>query len=123
MRPTAVNWTAWIAPEDVPVDLRKVVDEGAFVPLLDPKEAQQLRFIVLETFSEVLDSYLEDQELRWRMDHLHRARPGLPMNAVIAAVAVSLGVSQSRLRKIWYSSRRKSRVAESIRAKLKGEGL
>lgn len=113
------NWRGWTKREDLPHDLRRLVDEGAFVPLLDPREAQQLKVTVMETFAEVLDTYLEDVELRWRVDHVHRARPGMPMEAVFAAVAAGIGVSPSRLKAVWYVSRRKSRTQELVRAKLK----
>lgn len=113
------NWRGWTKREDLPPDLRRLVDEGAFVPLLDPQEAQQLKVTVMETFAEVLDTYLEDVELRWRIDHVHRARPGMPMEAVFAAVAAGICVSPSRLKSVWYVSRRKSRTQELVRAKLK----
>lgn len=113
------NWRGWTKREDLPHDLRRLVDEGAFLPLLDPREAQQLKVTVMETFAEVLDTYLEDVELRWRVDHVHRARPGMPMEAVFAAVAAGIGVSPSRLKSVWYVSRRKSRTKDLVKAKLR----
>lgn len=114
-----VSWRGWTKREDLPPDLRRLVDEGAFVPLLDPREAEQLKATVMEVFAEVMDTYLEDVELRWRIDHVHRARPGMPMEAVFAAVAAGIGVSPSRLKSVWYVSRRKSRTQELVRAKLR----
>lgn len=108
----------WVAPEDLPADLRRVIQQGAFVPLLDPKEAEQLRQTVLLTFSEVLDVYLEEHELRWRISHVHRARPELPLDSIFLAVGLELGVSPARLRNIWYVSRRKSRVQHLVKQAL-----
>ncbi len=113
-------WRGWARREDLPHDLLRLVDEGAFAPLLNPQEAHQIKATVMETFAEVLDTYLEDVELRWRVDHVHRARPGMPMEAVFAAVAAGIGVSPSRLKSVWYVSRRKSRTQELVRAKLRG---
>ena len=112
-------WKRWSRPEDVPSDLRRLIHEGAFVPLLDPDEARALRETILETFCEVLDIYLEENELRWRLGHVHRARPSVPMEAVFHAVGLEMGISPFRLRTIWFVSRRKSRVKELVSSKLK----
>lgn len=116
-RTNTTQWKAWIRPEDLPQDLRLAIHQGGFKPLMIPEEANELRRTVLEVFAEVLEIYIEDHELRWRCDHVHRARPEMPMEGVFQAIAVELGVSVPRLRAIWFTSRRKARVKDLICAR------
>lgn len=113
-----MNWKGWTEKEDVPGDLRAVIAQGEFIPLLDPREASEYRRIILETTAEVMDIYLEEAQLRWVCDHVHRARPAMPMEAVFRAVSIERGISVARLRSIWFVSRRKSRVVEIMRKKI-----
>jgi len=118
---SAPNWKTWDAAADlasVP-GLRETIHRAQIRPLLDPKEAANLRRTVLETFAEVLEIYLEDNELRWRCDMVTRTFPQMPMQAVFRAIELELGVSVSRLSKVWYGSRRKARVQELVTRKLR----
>ena len=118
-----INWKAWVSPADLPHDLRAAIHRGAIRPLLDPSQADQLRRTVLETFSEVLEIYLEDNELKWRCEFVAQNHPDLPKEAVFRAVSLEVGVSVSRLRMLWFRSGRKARVKEVLQRSLrKGEG-
>ena len=88
------------------------------MPLLAPKAAEAMQRTVLLTFAEVVDVYLEEMQLRWTIDHLHRSRPTLSMEVVFAAVSLEVGVSVPRLRTIWYTDRRKARLRELMKARL-----
>lgn len=114
------NWKGWTRPEDVPPDLRAVIRQGELVPLLEPKEAATMRQTVLELFAECMDVFLEESSLRWAIDHVHRSRPKMPMEAVFQAVSLEIGISVPRLRTIWYVDRRKARIKDLVRQKLKG---
>lgn len=113
------TWKGWASREDVPPDLRMVIRQGELLPLLDPKEAAAMQRTVLETFAEVVDTFLEESQLRWTIDHLHRSRPNMPMEAVFVAISLEDSVSIPRLRAIWYCDRRKARLKEILRRKLK----
>lgn len=113
------NWKSWSSPMDIPKDLRATIAQGAFVPLLDPAAARQMHATVMATFSEILDVYLEEMELRWRCDHVHTIHPKMPMEAVFQAVSLAVGVSVPRLRTIWYTSRRKSQVKDLVQKKVR----
>jgi hypothetical protein len=114
------NWKGWSSREDLPPDLRAVIRQGELVPMLDPREAATMQRTVLETFAEVVDTFLEEAQLRWTIDHLHRSRPNMPMEAVFMAISLEDSVSVPRLRTIWYTDRRKARLKEILREKLKG---
>lgn len=116
------DWKAWSRAEDLPTELRRVVEEGQFVPLLDGREAQQLRETVMVAFAECLDVYLEEQQLQWRMQHVHQTFPKMPMEQVFRAVGLAVGVSSARLKALWYTSRRHAGVQQVVRAKLKRGG-
>ncbi len=117
-----VNWKGWVTPEDLPHDLRQAVRRGAIRPLLDPAESARLRQTILETFSEALEVYLEDNELKWRCEFVSQHHPDLPREAVFRAVSIEVGVSVSRLRALWFTSRRKARVQQLIRQRGGGAG-
>jgi hypothetical protein len=119
--PHPTPWKGWVSKEDIPFDLRKTIQEGAFIPLLNPDEASALRHTMLSVFSEVLDIYLEEKELQWRCQHVHLARPQLPMESVFAAISLEVGVSISRLKQVWYESRRKSRVKDLVLDQMRKE--
>jgi hypothetical protein len=101
--------------------LQATIAAGAFVPLLDPAERKLMHVTILETVSEALDVYLEENELRWRCVHVRQYYPEMPMEAVFRAVSLTVGISAPRLRTIWYVSRRKSRIKELIQKKIRGE--
>ena len=115
-----MDWKAWSRPEDLPEELRRTVEEGKLAPLLQPKESAALQRVVLETFAECLDVFLEEHQLRWHLQHVHARCPAMPMEQVFRAVGVSLGVSAARLKALWYTSRRHAGVQAAVRAKLKG---
>lgn len=117
-----VNWKGWVTPDDLPRDLRQAVHRGAIRPLLDPEESLRLRQTILETFAEALEVYLEDNELKWRCEFVSQLHPDLPREAVFRAVSIEVGVSVSRLRALWFTSRRKARVQQLIRQKAGGLG-
>ena len=115
-----MDWKAWSRPEDLPKELRRVVEEEQFVPLLDPQEAIRMRQTVMEAFAECLDIYLEEQQLMWRLQHVHQTFPKMPMEQVFRVVGLAVGVSFARLKALWYTSRRHAGVQAAVRAKLKG---
>jgi hypothetical protein len=119
---TATNWKIWDSSADLSAvpGLREAIHGAQIRPLLDVKEADALKRTILETFTEVLDIYLEDNELRWRCDLVNRTFPLLPMQAVFRAIELELGISVSRLSKVWYDgNRRKARIQEIVSKKLK----
>ena len=120
MSKTPANWKAWVTPEDLPHDLRQAIRRGALRPLLDPAEAERLKRTILEAFAEVMEIYLEDNELRYRCEHVAEHHPDLPLEAVFRAVSIEVGVSVSRLRALWFVSRRKAGVRDVVKASLKG---
>lgn len=118
---TAPNWNAWGSSSDlaqVP-GLRETIHRAQIQPLLDPKEAANLKRTVLETFAEVLEIYLNDNELRWRMEMVSRTFPQLPMQAVFRAVEIEIGVNAGYLKKLWYGNRRKAAVQAVVTRKLR----
>jgi hypothetical protein len=88
-------------------------------PLMAPGEAANFRRTVLETFAEILEIYLNDNELRWRCDVVTRTFPQLPMQAVFRAIEIEFGISVVRLKKVWYGNRRKAQVQEVVTRKLR----
>lgn len=118
----ATNWKSWVTPEDLPHDLRQAVRHGALRPLLDPAEAARLKQTILETFSEAMEIYLEDNELKFRCEYVTQMHPDLPREAVFRAVSIEVGVSVSRLRALWFTSRRKARVQQLVRKAAGGVG-
>lgn len=115
MSKSPINWKGWVTPEDLPHDLRQAVRRGAIRPLLDPEEADRLKRTILETFAEAMEIYLEDNELKWRCEFVSQLHPDLPREAVFRAVSIEVGVSVSRLRALWFTSRRKARVQQLVR--------
>lgn len=119
MSRTSPNWKAWVTPDDLPHDLRQAVRRGALRPLLDPAEAERLKRTILEAFAEVMEIYLEDNELKYRCEYVAQLHPDLPHEAVFRAVSLEVGVSVSRLRALWFMSRRKAGVRDALKASLK----
>ena len=113
------SWKKWDKPEDIPIGLKRTIAESSFVPLLDPIEAEHLKRTVMESFGEVLDIYFEASELRWRISHVHRAYPQLPMQAVFRIIEIEIGVSADYLKKLWYGNRRKAAVQAVVTRKLR----
>lgn len=114
------TWKAWARPEDLPRDLRESVRRGAIRRLLEHDESAKLRSTILEAFAEVLEVYMEDNELKWRCEYVADLHPDLPKEAVFRAVSLEVGVSVSRLRALWFVSRRKARVRDLVKATLRG---
>ena len=111
---SAPNWAAWGSSSDlaqVP-GLRETIHRAQIQPLLDPKEAANLKQTVLEI-------YLNDNELRWRMEMVSRTFPQLPMQAVFRAVEIEVGVNAGYLKKLWYGNRRKAAVQAVVTRKLR----
>jgi hypothetical protein len=114
---TATPWKAWSSPEDLPEDLRRTIYQSGLVPLLDPEKVSHLRRTVLEVCGEVMDAYLEEHELRWRIDYVHRKWPALSLETVFRAISIEIGVSALYLHKLWYSSQRKARIKDLVHEK------
>ena len=117
-----INWKAWCSPDDLPHDVRAAIRRGAIRPLLEPAQANQLRRTILEAFSEVLEVYLEDNELKWRCEFVAQNHPDLPKEAIFRAVSLEVGVSVNRVRELWFKSRRKARVKELVLRTLRRDG-
>lgn len=116
-----VNWNTWGSSTDlaqVP-GLRETIHRAQIRPLLDPREAENLKRTIMETFAEVLEIYLNDNELRWRMEMVSRTFPQLPMQAVFRAIEIEVGVNAAYLKKLWYGNRRKAAVQEVVTRKLR----
>ena len=118
---TASHWSTWDTSSDLAAvpGLRETIHRAQIQPLLDPKEAAILKSTVLETFGEILEIYLHDNELRWRCDLVSRTFPQLPMQAVFRSIEIEIGVSVVRLKKVWYGGRRKAQVQEVVTRKLR----
>jgi hypothetical protein len=117
-----INWKSWTSPEDLPHDVRAAIRRGVIHPLLEPNQAAHLRKTILEAFSEVLEIYQEDNELKWRCEFVSQNHPDLPKEAIFRAVSLEVGVSVDRVRELWFKSRRKSRVKELVLRSLRREG-
>lgn len=117
-----INWKAWITPDDLPHDVRAAIRRGVIHPMLEPSQAKQLRKTILEVFSEVLEIYQEDNELKWRCEFVAQNHPDLPKEAIFRAVSLEVGVSVNRVRELWFKSRRKARVKDLVLRTLRREG-
>lgn len=117
-----INWKSWTSPKDLPHDVQDSIRRGAIRPLLEPVHTAQLRKAILETVSEAVDIVLEDNELKWRCELVARNHPDLPKEAIFWAVSLEVGVSVSRVRELWFRSRRKSRVKELVLRSLRRDG-
>lgn len=118
---TSPNWNAWGSSSDLAAvpGLRETIHRAQIRPLLDPKESENLRRTVLETFAEILEIYLNENELRWRCDMVSRTFPQMPMQAVFRAIEIEIGVNAAYLKKIWYGNRRKAQVQALVTRKLR----
>lgn len=115
------NWKAWSTPEDLPMSVRALIARGNLAPVLDPEQVSCIRNTVLMVFAEVIDTYLEETELRWQVTQLRRAMPTLPLEGAFKAVALEMGVTPSCVRNVWFQSRRKARTTDLVRRSLRGE--
>nr|WP_320132351.1 hypothetical protein [uncultured Holophaga sp.] len=110
------NPKAWSSKADIPMELRSAIAGAAF-RLGEPQEAEAFKATMLEAFAEVADLYLEKCRFRWAMEQLKDQYPDLPMNVIFAAVGMELGVSTTRLRDIWYETRRTRGVLHLVQRK------
>ncbi|WLT30073.1 hypothetical protein [Geothrix sp. PMB-07] len=115
------KWNTWESSADLAAvpGLRETIHRAQTQPLINPKESENLRRTVLETFAEILEIYLNDNELRWRCDLVSRTYPQMPMQAVFRAIEIEIGVNAAYLKKVWYGNRRKAQVQEIVTRKLR----
>ena len=115
------NWKSWVSADDLPRDVRKAIHRGAVSPLLNSDQAEHMRQTLLETFSRAFEILLKDNELKWMVEVVSHDHPDLPREAIFRAVALEVGVTVSKVRELWFKSRRNARIKDLVLRSLRGD--